>query len=325
MESSGVPAVFMLVFGILVVALVTLITVVSVVGNGTVRKIAIVTVLSGGLFLFMATLFLLGAKVTRVSHGPGSATHVTTKVGHSAPIHSEMVQVATTSTSRPLSTNKLPEVEANMHPGFVVGEFAGSMYQGFRDQLSSGEIADFSSRIIPPGRPEWVESDERWDDQGNYFIAVSSGPYDREIDCRKALDRQIQETVDEFVNELFDNPNAYSILSSELADAREGLVEDQYREQLTNSFGEMHQWHAHLKILKDVQQGLQKDWKTKQKFSRMLYAAGGFAVVLSLLGITYAGLLVDRRSGWLASAAMVIAIALVISVSVALVRTFPMV
>ncbi len=221
-------------------------------------------------------------------------------------------------------TSAAPEDTDN--PGKTLGRWAGSLYQELRNQVKSADDQVDPSRIIPPGRPDWVEQPMQWNSDGTCQLAISSGPYDRTIDCQQAIDTQVEEAVGEFANELLGDPRAAQILASDLHSLHKSVVAETYQEQLTPSIGVMHQWHALLKFDQSLQQKLRELWRVQQQVSRLVYAVAGFVGLLGLMMVGYVGLaLMGRKAG--AVAAMVTSVGLVgiFLLGVIFVRTFPMV
>lgn len=214
------------------------------------------------------------------------------------------------------------------NPGRALGEWAGSLYQGFRNQVKSGQLSLDASSIIPPGRPTWVEQEPIGEPGEVYTVAVSSGPYDRETDCRAALDEQVREAVGQFASEFLGHPDAARLLATELVSLQADAVRETYQEELTPSIGIMHQWHALLKFDETFQQKLLHLWETQQRLSRVIYVGGGFGGLLALLTIFYFCLSLSgegsRVSPWLVSAGTVAALGGLFLAAIIFVRTFPM-
>lgn len=212
--------------------------------------------------------------------------------------------------------------------GKSIGQLAGSIYQEFRNQLKSGDLSVDPSRIIPPGRPAWVEQPPRWEQDGIYYVSVSSGPYDRGMECSKSLDREVTVALQAYANDLLSNNQAGTMLAAELENLKEEVVAENYQEQLTPSFGVMHQWHALLKFDPAIQQKIRDLWSVQKRISRVIYIGTGFLFLIGLMSVAYIGLALTRReakvSPWLVSAGTVFAVSGLLVAGVIFVRSFPM-
>ncbi len=182
--------------------------------------------------------------------------------------------------------------------------------------------------IIPPGRPNWVEQAPVWEDDGTCFVAVSSGPFDRGMDCRKVLENETRIALREFANDYLDHPYAAEMLGSKLDALQDTVVVETYREELTPSIGPMQQWHSLLKFDSTLQQKLREMWQAQQQVSRIVYIGVGFFGLLGILTIFYLGMSLtgegSKLSPWLVSAGTVVALGGLFVVGVIFVRTFPM-
>lgn len=236
-------------------------------------------------------------------------------------------------TSQPVSTelsiSPQPTTEqVTASTGRTIGQFAGAIYQEFRNQLKSGELDLDPSKIIPPGRPSWVEQEPHWGHDQTYYVSVSSGPYDRGMDCRRALDLEISKAIDQFAVELTGNEDAPALIADELTAMKETVAAESYQEELTPSFGVMQQWHSLLKFDPAIQDQIRQFWYAQQRISRVVYIGTGFLFLLGLMSIFYAGMSLtgkgSRVSPGLVSAGSVAALCGLIAAGVIFVRSFPM-
>lgn len=241
--------------------------------------------------------------------------------------------VQKTSTAKPVSTDspvgsKLTTEEVTASTGKTIGQFAGSVYQEFRNQLKSGKLDLDPSKIIPPGRPSWVEQEPHWGHDQTYYVAVSSGPYDRGMDCQRALDLEISKAIDQFAIELTGSDDAPTLIGEDLATIQETVAAESYQEELTPSFGVMQQWHSLLKFDPAIQEQIREFWYAQQRVSRVVYIGTGFLFLLGLMSVFYAGMSLtgkgSRISPALVSAGSVAALCGLIAAGVIFVRSFPM-
>lgn len=218
--------------------------------------------------------------------------------------------------------------EVTASTGKTIGQFAGSVYQEFRNQLKSGKLDLDPSKIIPPGRPSWVEQEPHWGHDQTYYVSVSSGPYDRGMDCRHALDVEISKAIDQFAIELTGSEDAPALIGDDLVTIKETVAAESYQEELTPSFGVMQQWHSLLKFDPAIQEQIRQFWYAQQRISRVVYIGAAFLFLLGLMSIFYAGMSLtgkgSRVSPGLVSAGSVAALCGLIAAGVIFVRSFPM-
>ncbi|QDU77888.1 hypothetical protein Pan97_49670 [Bremerella volcania] len=247
------------------------------------------------------------------------------KVANPAPVEVEAPLPVSTDI---LTGSNFTTEEATASTGKTIGQFAGTIYQEFRNQLKSGKFDLDPSRIIPPGRPSWVEQEPHWGHDRTYYISVSSGPYDRGMDCRRALDLEISKAIDQFAIELTGSEDAPALIGDQLATIKETVTTESYQEELTPSFGVMHQWHSLLKFDPAVQEQIRQFWYAQQRISRVVYIGTGFLFLLGLMSIFYAGMSLtgkgSRVSPTLVSVGSVAALCGLIAAGVIFVRSFPM-
>lgn len=244
-----------------------------------------------------------------------------------AEISGEVDRPMPVSTGRPVGS-KLTTEEVTASTGKTIGQFAGSVYQEFRNQLKSGKLDLDPSKIIPPGRPSWVEQEPHWGHDQTYYVAVSSGPYDRGMDCQRALDLEISRAIDQFAIELTGSDDAPTLIGDDLATIKEAVAAESYQEELTPSFGVMQQWHSLLKFDPAIQEQIRQFWYAQQRVSRVVYIGTSFLFLLGLMSVFYAGMSLtgkgSRISPALVSAGSVAALCGLIAAGVIFVRSFPM-
>jgi hypothetical protein len=144
-------------------------------------------------------------------------------------------------------------------------------------------------RVIPEGRPEWVEREPYWEGKVQ-FRSVSSGPFDNPLDCQAALEDQTRRAVDDFIGESLNYLPAKNYVHLDDNFIRDHIHIGSYQEELDISFGEMQQWHAHLQFNDHTQDEIKRQWKVAQRTNRLVYLGAGFAAVLAALSIFYIGL-----------------------------------
>ncbi|MHB8969823.1 MAG: hypothetical protein ACYC3X_08845 [Pirellulaceae bacterium] len=111
-------------------------------------------------------------------------------------------------------------------------------------------------------RPDWVDREDR--DEGSvHQISVSSGPYLRQREARKELDRQLKLATEEYINEFLANAAAARWLSYDATRIRQTLVPARniYDEKVISpSFGVMYQSHALLELGPDFHRDIEQAW-----------------------------------------------------------------
>lgn len=204
--------------------------------------------------------------------------------------------------------------------------------QGVTTLLTSAAQSDDPERalrrVIPEGRPKWVEREPYWEGKVQ-FRAVSSGPFESPIDCQVALEEQIRREVDDYIGEHLDYLPANNYVHLDQDFIRDHIQIGEYQEELDISFGEMRQLHAHLQFNDHTRTEIDRQWSLAQRTNRLIYLGAGFAAVLSALSIFYVGLGGQPSSkqgptGRL-RAAVILAILLVGSGAVVLVNLIPLI
>lgn len=234
----------------------------------------------------------------------------------------------------------------------AVSEDAGSEDAGSEDMVSEGvqdpaagelssDITVETGEVIIPPRPDWVEADDV--QTGDiHTMSVSSGPHETERECRKALDRELQKAVDEYIDwhlgPVYDDRfRASKYVRYELDEIKQRLIPSGkiYHEVIQVSFGPMHQMHAQLAFdpafrreLDSRRSDLEQLWKQWVVQQRLVAIAVGFGLLLALMGVVFAYFRLDTvtrgfysgRLKWAASAAIaaVVGVAIAVVVSGAL-------
>jgi hypothetical protein len=149
--------------------------------------------------------------------------------------------------SRPSGRYESPEPPSRL--GRAACDRAG------RDCIRRSAIEDITvetGEVIIPPRPDWVEAEDvRTGDI--HTTAVSSGPHETERECRKALDRELEKAVSEYIDwylgRVYDERfRASTLVRYDLDEIKQRLVPSGkiYHEVIRVSFGPMHQMHAQL-------------------------------------------------------------------------------
>ncbi|MGY8771257.1 MAG: hypothetical protein ACKVH8_22820 [Pirellulales bacterium] len=142
------------------------------------------------------------------------------------------------------------------------------------------------SKIIPEGRPDWVDQGY-YEKDGVQYVSVSSGPYNRESDCKRFLAEEIDKVVNEMIDESLGTPSASQRFRLDKAHLEDFIVIDTYKEKLQNKIGPMNQWHAHLQFNGQFDVHMAAIWKDVQRTNRLYTVAVIFGSLLISLGVAY--------------------------------------
>jgi hypothetical protein len=152
--------------------------------------------------------------------------------------------------------------------------------------------------VIPPGRPEWVEAEPVLAGK-LHTVAVSSGPFARSADCKRALDEQIVKAASDYIAEQLDSELARQLLRYDARTLRERFIrsDNVYHEVITTvSVGPMHQSHVLLEFGPDFRDEIERRWASVTATSRLsqvgLFAGG----MLLLLGSVFSYFRLDNAT-----------------------------
>ena len=151
--------------------------------------------------------------------------------------------------------------------------------------------------LIPPGRPEWVESlPVRVGDV--HTTAVSSGPYTRPQDAARALDNELVEKTREYIVEHVGSPMAANFIRYGAKQIKTDLVKPThvYREEIVVSIGPMHQVHALLEFGPEFRAAVDRHWAAEIAKSRLLQTGLLAAAVLGLLATVFGYFRLDNAT-----------------------------
>jgi uncharacterized integral membrane protein len=153
------------------------------------------------------------------------------------------------------------------------------------------EIETRTNVVREPPPPDWVES-EGVQTGDTYLVAVSSGPREDKLECRRALDEELDKAVDAYVDKhlekvCFNNIKASTFVNYELSYIKDNLVKDTHQEVIRVSFGPMHQMHALLEFGSEFQKDLDVRGEEIDKRWRLTGTALAVGFVLALLGVVF--------------------------------------
>jgi hypothetical protein len=259
----------------------------------------LITVFTGGCMLVAAWPLLWLARLRPVVAGASGSTLIASGIAGFALVLSGCVARAEPAASRVAASESAPSSAAGSGSG---AEEAQPPADDSPDSGSTSDQADdpiieatADTPIIPPGRPAWVESKPVTSGEV-HKLAVSSGPYAREIDARRALEREIAAATSRYIAEHVDSDLAPKFLRYDAATIRRGYVRDEYQEVITVSVGDMHQIHALLQFGPDFRQEIERRWAGVTATSR-LGQVGLFAgAALLLLGSVFSYFRLDNAT-----------------------------
>ncbi|PHS18741.1 MAG: hypothetical protein COA78_01785 [Blastopirellula sp.] len=142
------------------------------------------------------------------------------------------------------------------------------------------------SKIIPRGRPSWVDRGY-YEENGGQYVSVSSGPYDRESDCKRFLAEEIDKVVNDMIDESIGISFASKKFRLDKQYLEDNIIIDTYKEKLQLEIGPMNQWHAHLQFNDQFDVDMAAFWNDVQRTNRLYAVAAIFGSVLLVLGFAY--------------------------------------
>jgi len=143
--------------------------------------------------------------------------------------------------------------------------------------------------VIPLGRPDWVEKEPNLSGEV-HTIAVSSGPFKRESDCSRALAKEMVKATREYIVDQLGSDLAAQFIRYDAATIQKRFVKPSniYHEEITVSFGTMHQTHALLEFDVKFRKELEGRWAKVRGASRLsqlgLFAGAGLLLIGSIFG-----------------------------------------
>ena len=143
--------------------------------------------------------------------------------------------------------------------------------------------------VIPPGRPEWVEKDPNQSGE-IYSIPVSSGPYAHDSEARRALDREVEKAMREYIAEYLGSSLAPRFVSYDARTIKQRFVkpENFYHDVATYSVGPMYEHFALVEFDKSFRNELDSRWEGVRGKSRLmqmaLFAGAGLLLLSSVFG-----------------------------------------
>jgi len=155
-----------------------------------------------------------------------------------------------------------------------------------------------SGGVLIPPRPDWVESEPVLTDD-TQLVAVSSGQYVHNQDCKRALDEKLEETVNAYIDRHLghvcgDNFKASTFLNYEPGDIRGKLVKEIHQEEIETSVCRVHQMHALLAFTPEFRAELDgrcdeidEHWRQLAAVGRLTGTALAVGFILALLGVVF--------------------------------------
>ncbi len=152
---------------------------------------------------------------------------------------------------------------------------------------------------IPPGRPSWVGSEPNT--RGKiHTVPVSSGPYKKDGQARRALDEAIEKATSDYIAEQLGSEHAAFLLHYNA-----GTIKDRYLRKAntyqdvaryTEPVGDMHEHFALLEFGPEFRQEIEAKWQQVKATSRVMQTGLVAAGVLLLIGSVFGYFRLDNAT-----------------------------
>jgi hypothetical protein len=163
---------------------------------------------------------------------------------------------------------------------------------------------------------------------GVYSVTVASGPFASPPECQRALDQQMKQEIDHYINDYL-GEQAAAVVDIPLSYIKGRLKKGEFVEQLASKtlgdmgLGHSYQIHARLEIDEQARADFWRQWRSAEVTNRLWYTGGAAALVLALLSTFYGYLKLDVKTGGAQKGRLQLAatlVALVAAAGVLLVR-----
>jgi len=152
---------------------------------------------------------------------------------------------------------------------------------------------------IPPGRPSWVGTELNTRDKV-HTVAVSSGPYKKEGQAKRALDEAIEKATSEYIADQLGSEYAALALRYDAATVKKRWLKDSNRyhdvARYSEPVGEMHEHFALLEFGPDFRKELDRRWTQVRAKSRVLQTGFVCGAVLLLLASVFGYFRLDNAT-----------------------------
>jgi hypothetical protein len=143
--------------------------------------------------------------------------------------------------------------------------------------------------------PSWLEA-KPWTEGGVYFVPVESRLQIEEIDCDIALQEQVKEQTNEYINRLLKNRHATTLLT-----LRSGLpkihVTESFEERVVITDGSVcYMTHALLGFDDNFRSAVTTDWAEVRATSRLMQTGLGVGIVILLLSTMFSYFKLDTAT-----------------------------
>ena len=163
-------------------------------------------------------------------------------------------------------------------------------------------------------RPAWVDAPSGKVGEV-YRIVTVVGPYTTELECERALPKELRSEVDQYA-ELYLGPDAAAKLS--LSDALlHGLVKATWKEDYQSTVGPMVRLHAMLQLDAKANTRLKEAYREAEIVGRLWYTGGGLLAVLAVLSTAFGYLKTDLATNGRYRGRLRLATSLIVAVLVA--------
>jgi len=152
---------------------------------------------------------------------------------------------------------------------------------------------------IPPGRPSWVGSEPNT--RGKvHAVAVSSGPYKKEGQAKRALDEAIEKATSDYIADQLGSERAALLLRYDAGTIKKRYLKDtnKYHDiaRYSEPVGEMHEHFALLEFGPEFRAELDERWTKVKATSRVLQTGLVSGAALLLLASVFGYFRLDNAT-----------------------------
>jgi len=152
---------------------------------------------------------------------------------------------------------------------------------------------------IPPGRPSWVGAEPNTREK-IHTVAVSSGPYKKEGQAKRALDEAIEKATSDYIADQLGSEYAPLALRYDASTIKKRYLKDANRYQdvarYSEPVGEMHEHFVLLEFGPDFRKELDRRWTQVRATSRVLQTGLLSGAALLLLSSVYGYFRLDNAT-----------------------------
>ncbi len=160
------------------------------------------------------------------------------------------------------------------------------------DQMSLNRATELEATNLP--QPNWIGQPSKR--VGAVFqTVVTSDPYTTKEECDAALDSQLVQATDRYVDELL-GPQAHRLVPVDIGTIRHAVCREEYVETLDTSVGPMRRVHVLLAFDERLRDSLRDRYRSAVQHRRVSQAGGGALAVLLVLATLFGYLKLDTAT-----------------------------